>query len=257
MNSDDAPRNGLTRVSSDRDRRHRTAEITLSYSELVPGCRSARRERVQGERGSTRLALLDTSSPAVPVGLFGERLGRRALRAPQLPADRRTNSKSLLAQISPAVLVTDADRKQALSHLTDLTVVSRDEFIADSTADGPDPAGEWPMDPDDIAVLLYTSGTTGAPKAAVLRHKHLVSYILGSVEFMSADEQSAGLVCVPPYHIAGDGGDRQFGLLGAPHRPAAELRRAEMDRSGARGEQCHQRVRGADDVDAHHRGSRR
>jgi len=59
------------------------------------------------------------------------------------------------------------------------------------------------MDPEETAVLLFTSGTTGAPKAAVLRHKHLVSYILGSVEFMSAAEDDAALVCVPPYHVAG------------------------------------------------------
>ena len=59
------------------------------------------------------------------------------------------------------------------------------------------------MDPEDTAVLLFTSGTTGAPKAAVLRQKHLVSYILGSVEFACATEDEAALVCVPPYHIAG------------------------------------------------------
>ena len=59
------------------------------------------------------------------------------------------------------------------------------------------------MDPDQIAVLLFTSGTTGPPKAAVIRHKHIVSYILGSVEYMGANEGDAGLVCVPPYHIAG------------------------------------------------------
>jgi acyl-CoA synthetase (AMP-forming)/AMP-acid ligase II len=47
------------------------------------------------------------------------------------------------------------------------------------------------------------SGTTGAPKAAVLRHKHLTSYVLGSVEFMGADEEQATLVSVPPYHVAG------------------------------------------------------
>ena len=39
------------------------------------------------------------------------------------------------------------------------------------------------MDAEAIAILLFTSGTTGAPKAAVLRQKHLVSYIFGSVEF--------------------------------------------------------------------------
>ena len=59
------------------------------------------------------------------------------------------------------------------------------------------------MEGDDIAILLFTSGTTGAPKAAVLRQKHLVSYILGSVEFGGAAEEDAVLMCVPPYHIAG------------------------------------------------------
>ena len=59
------------------------------------------------------------------------------------------------------------------------------------------------MDPEAIAVLLFTSGTTGEPKAAVLRHKHLVSYILGSVEFGGAAEADATLTSVPPYHVAG------------------------------------------------------
>lgn len=56
---------------------------------------------------------------------------------------------------------------------------------------------------DDIAVLLFTSGTTGPPKAAVLRHDHLSAYVLGSVEFMGAEEDEATLVSVPPYHVAG------------------------------------------------------
>jgi acyl-CoA synthetase (AMP-forming)/AMP-acid ligase II len=37
----------------------------------------------------------------------------------------------------------------------------------------------------------------------VLRQRHLVSYVLGSVEFGSAGEEEATLVSVPPYHIAG------------------------------------------------------
>src|SRR3981081_4057015 len=38
------------------------------------------------------------------------------------------------------------------------------------------PAGDmprWADDADAVALLLYTSGTTSAPKAAVLRHQHL------------------------------------------------------------------------------------
>src|SRR5690606_40933350 len=57
-------------------------------------------------------------------------------------------------------------------------------------------------DADDVAVLLQTSGTTSAPKSAVLRHRHLASYALGTVEFGAADADEATLVAVPPYHIA-------------------------------------------------------
>ncbi|WP_077103256.1 class I adenylate-forming enzyme family protein [Mycobacterium terramassiliense] len=69
-----------------------------------------------------------------------------------------------------------------------------------------EPAGDpsrWSDDPEAVAVLLYTSGTTSEPKAAVLRHRHLTSYLLGSVDFGAAGEQEAVIVSVPPYHIAG------------------------------------------------------
>ena len=52
-------------------------------------------------------------------------------------------------------------------------------------------------------MLLFTSGTTSEPKAAVLRHRHLVSYIISSVEFLGCAPDEAQLICVPPYHIAG------------------------------------------------------
>src|SRR3546814_18837770 len=56
---------------------------------------------------------------------------------------------------------------------------------------------------NDIAVLLFTSGTTGDPKAAVLRHANLTSYVMSTVEFLGAGEEEAALVSVPSYHIAG------------------------------------------------------
>src|SRR5258708_10126841 len=47
-----------------------------------------------------------------------------------------------------------------------------------------------------------TSGTTAEPKSAILRHRHLVSYVLGTVDFSSAAADDAVIVSVPPYHIA-------------------------------------------------------
>ena len=37
----------------------------------------------------------------------------------------------------------------------------------------------------------------------MLRHRHLASYIISSVEFLGCEADEATLVCVPPYHIAG------------------------------------------------------
>ncbi len=58
-------------------------------------------------------------------------------------------------------------------------------------------------EPERPALCLYTSGTSATPKAAILHHRHLASYILGSVEFGSTGGEEAALVSVPPYHIAG------------------------------------------------------
>jgi long-chain acyl-CoA synthetase len=79
-------------------------------------------------------------------------------------------------------------------------VIDSDEFLA--AARDADPAAEF-ADPDAVAIVLFTSGTTSQPKAVELTHNNLTSYITGSVEFDSADPTDAALICVPPYHIAG------------------------------------------------------
>ena len=68
-----------------------------------------------------------------------------------------------------------------------------------------DPAPPAEFDDERPAVVLYTSGTTSKPKGAVLRHSHLVSYVLQTVEFGSAAQDDAALISVPPYHVAGVG----------------------------------------------------
>jgi acyl-CoA synthetase (AMP-forming)/AMP-acid ligase II len=86
--------------------------------------------------------------------------------------------------------------------LDGVELIPRRQFLAE--LEGVEPAATSPIaDPDDIAILLFTSGTTGDPKAAVLRHRHLASYVISTVEFMGADEDEAALVSVPPYHVAG------------------------------------------------------
>ena len=93
------------------------------------------------------------------------------------------------------------ETQERISDGSNIETVNRDDLLA--STDSEEMPTDWSMDGEDTAILLFTSGTTGEPKAAVLRQRHLVSYILGSVEFMSASEEEAALISVPPYHIAG------------------------------------------------------
>ncbi|MFK7898803.1 MAG: class I adenylate-forming enzyme family protein [Myxococcota bacterium] len=156
------------------------------------------------------LAMLDVSTLALPIGVFGASWAG----VPFAPLNYRlTDSEldSLIAQLHPGRLVTDAERAARLGEKFEspdgadfVAVGSREDLLGQVRGDGAKPSETpWSMEPEDTAILLFTSGTTGAPKAAVLRQKHLVSYVLGTVEFMGADEKDASLNCVPPYHIAG------------------------------------------------------
>jgi acyl-CoA synthetase (AMP-forming)/AMP-acid ligase II len=177
----------------------RSGAASLTYQELYEAAGTAAREVASS--GCERLALLDVSSLSVPVALFASAWAG----VPFVPLNYRLTGaelERLLKEIAPSYLITDADRAEALSRLPGARVVTRERFLESATSGA---AGEpsWSMDPEEIAILLFTSGTTGPPKAALLRHKHLVSYILGSVEFASAAEGDAALVSVPPYHVAG------------------------------------------------------
>jgi acyl-CoA synthetase (AMP-forming)/AMP-acid ligase II len=171
----------------------------LTYAELFQAAGAA--ADAVAASGAKHAAILDVSSLALPIGLFGAAWAG----VPFVPLNYRLTGAeldALTAQIAPAYLVTDAERAAALGPRAGLAPVAREAFVAASRAGAPR-SGEWSMEGDDIAVLLFTSGTTGPPKAAVLRHRHLVSYILGSVEFGAAAEDDAALVSVPPYHVAG------------------------------------------------------
>ena len=172
---------------------------SLTYSELFAAAQT-RAASIQAS-GATRLAKLDVTNLATPIALFG---GAWA-GVPYVPLNYRLTDSELMAlleRVTPAYLVTSADRVNATTNASEVQTFETGAFLDDAQHSG-SLDSEWSMDPEDIAVLLFTSGTIGVPKAAVLRHKHLVSYILSSVEFACAADEETALVCVPPYHIAG------------------------------------------------------
>jgi acyl-CoA synthetase (AMP-forming)/AMP-acid ligase II len=168
-----------------------------SYAELHSAARGAC-ELIR-DAGAHYVALLDESSEASVIAMFGAALAG----VPYCPLNYRLADEDLavlLGRIAPALVIGDAERVKRLSN--GHTSYPRSEFtLAVQEAVAADGAEYDPG--EGIAIQLFTSGTTAAPKAAILQHANLVSYILGTVEFGCADEGEAALVSVPPYHIAG------------------------------------------------------
>lgn len=112
-------------------------------------------------------------------------LGAMALGAVVAPLNTRASDRELthaLALVEPALIVTRADHRARLAGLAPCGCL----VLLDADAGSPD---AWPEpdrvpppgvgsalpDPDDLACLLFTSGTTGASKAVMHSHRTMLA----------------------------------------------------------------------------------
>lgn len=142
------------------------------------------------------VVVIATNSAAIPIYLYGAALAGR----PLLPLNYRADAKLMrhfFSTLRPAIALA-GEPYQALLRETapDVPIVPTEKpFEA--------PAGELPaVDPNSPAVYVFSSGSTALPKAVTLRHRHLVSYVINSVEAMSELPEAATLISAPAYHVA-------------------------------------------------------
>ncbi|KQZ85261.1 AMP-dependent synthetase [Microbacterium sp. Root166] len=176
----------------------------MTYSVLRQEARrAASLARTNGRRA---VVYVTVASEAYPVALFGAALAGTAF----VPVSYRLAARPLgaiLEEQSPALLVAEADVLALGDEVAGAAFLPFDVGgFRSAVRDTAPLEGDAPDDDELPAVLLHTSGTTGKPKVAILRHRHLTSYVLGSVDFLSSDPGEAQLVAVPPYHIAGVAG---------------------------------------------------
>jgi acyl-CoA synthetase (AMP-forming)/AMP-acid ligase II len=170
----------------------------MSYRQLLD--RARRGAAVVRASGVERVGLVGTNSLAVPLLLYaGALAGVPFIAVNYRLADERL--RSVVERVAPALVVTDEATQARIRDVRGLELLARGELEA--RLEEAECAADPDVDTDAVAIWLFTSGTTGEPKAALLRHRHLVSYVLSTVEFMCAGEDEAALVSVPPYHVAG------------------------------------------------------
>jgi acyl-CoA synthetase (AMP-forming)/AMP-acid ligase II len=148
--------------------------------------------------GAQHTAYVGTGGVMLPLLLFSSARAGVAFT----PLNYRLSKdglRQLIERLPTPLVIADAEYCDVVAD-AGKRVISSEEFI--DAARSAEPTAEFP-DPDDVAVVLFTSGTTSRPKAVELTHNNLTSYITGTVEFDGADAEDAALICVPPYHIAG------------------------------------------------------
>ena len=175
-------------------------DTSLTYADLARRALSAA-QVFAATPNAERVVMVDLNSAAVPIALYGAAVAG----VPFVPVNYRLTDEQLrgiVTRTAPAILIAGAGVRDRIEGIEGITIVDRDEFL-ERTRGEPSDAPPVDADPESIAVLLYTSGTTGEPKAAVLRHSNLASYNLSTIDLAAADEDEAALVSVPAYHIAG------------------------------------------------------
>ena len=125
-------------------------------------------------------------------------------------AFKAAEAEQILADSEAAVVVVDAGRQPLVEalrpRLTAIRTIARVEEIG-SPPPRPSPesgGGSVPsLEPESPALLLYTSGTTGRPKGALLDHGNLLAQARGVVEAWRWTAADRLVLALPLFHVHG------------------------------------------------------
>jgi malonyl-CoA/methylmalonyl-CoA synthetase len=161
-----------------------------------------------GVQPGDRIAVQVEKSPRA-LALYGAAVGSGAVFLPLNTAYTAEEVRYFLQNASPRLLVCDPRNLQALTAVAvplgiavhTLNADGRGSF-ADLGVDLPIPS-VTPRDPDDLAAILYTSGTTGRSKGAMLSQKNLLSNARQLAELWRFTADDRLLHALPIFHTHG------------------------------------------------------
>ncbi len=162
--------------------------------------------RAHGVEPGDRVALMLPNVPYFPAIYYGA-LAAGAIAVPLNVLNKRREVEYYLGDCGAKLMFVwhdfagEAQPAGAASGCETITVVPG-EFEQTLFACEPG-EGPIPREPDDTAVLLYTSGTTGRPKGAELTHANLLSNCTASRDLFTLDAGVVMLGALPLFHSFG------------------------------------------------------
>lgn len=193
-----------------------------SYSELEGAVRkfASQLEKMGYQKGD-HIALVVGNSPYYVIGMYGAlRMGAVVIPINPLYTAREMNymlkNGDVKAVITMDVLLEKfteiADDLPGIQHyiscetgkafeMNDPTITSKMKSFSEIIAFG-DPNFEAPeVAGDDLAIILYTSGTTGQPKGAMLSHQNLYSNATDVADYLKINGDDGVIAALPMFHV--------------------------------------------------------
>ncbi len=161
------------------------------------------------EKGDRIALLLRNSAEFIQVIMAAARIG-----AISVPINVRSQTPELayiLDHAAPKVLIHDANMQARLpdiagiGHRFAVGLKEADENSFATLLTTPPGHALIPPDTDEenVAIVLYTSGTTGEPKGAMLTHLNIVHSVMHFEICMALTAEERSILAVPASHITG------------------------------------------------------
>ena len=181
-------------------------EESWTHGRLLEAAEGTARELARrGVVGGDRIAILAATSPAFVVAALGA-LRAGATLVPINTAYRRREIAYLLEDAAPKLLLVGSGERAAVDELApgERGGVEAILDVEPLAAAHPAPDRAFPeIGPGDLALLLYTSGTTGRSKGAELSHGNVVAMIRSLREAWAWTPADRLLLALPLFHLHG------------------------------------------------------
>jgi acyl-CoA synthetase (AMP-forming)/AMP-acid ligase II/CBS domain-containing protein len=182
---------------------------TMSYGMLRANLRNvADRLAALGIERGDRVAIVLPQGPAAIVVILGAALAATA--APLNPSFTEAEFRFYFEDVSARALIVPAQGADAAraawppgALLIEATLDPSGDLHLASTTPGQSGRTASEPSPDDVALILHSSGTTGRPKRAPIRHRNLVASAENIVGTYGLGPSDVTVCVMPLFHIHG------------------------------------------------------